>query len=177
MAKDPIWIGEYQPGDPGVHHDDLNSLAADAQRGPDIDVAPPLTKHPTANGFVIGWGAEIPVRIFMVPTDNESVGDNRWKYSWQELRMTASGTWTSGAALRAGTLNAYNRWEVGNTATGTQGCGVVTGTSGNPPANIELGPVVCNGKGVLVIDGIGRTENGEPIYWFSGPNMVKVTCL
>ena len=74
---------------------------------------------------------------------NTDISDNRWSYTWTEVELNITGTYSTKAGGRTNTSHgvAYNRNESGNTGSGVEGNGV---NVDNLPAGFTMQPIGTN---------------------------------
>jgi len=95
-------------------------------------------------------------------------GDNRWTYSWKEIKKTSTGYdgWSDISGGLTGSDNAYNSFEVINSAFGRQGNGVHIDNLA-PGEQIQPCP---NGTPVWLREVVTTSDDKE--YWYDYANGV-----
>jgi hypothetical protein len=116
--------------------------------------------------------------FFAKLTGNATDGDNKWKYSWEEVALSAAGygNWATFTNARTGSTStdpARNFLENMNAATGVQGNGVDVANLDTATATFTMQPIPTN---AIVRMEIVVAADGTVTYWFSVPNGTDGTC-
>lgn len=109
--------------------------------------------------------------IYAQITGSASLGDNRWEYTWEEVRF-AAGLPVRTGAVRTSTSHgkAYNTMEMLNTASGVQGNGV---DIANLSGTFEIKPI--SNKATVQISG-PFNDSDTPRWYFQAVNTVDGAC-
>lgn len=109
-------------------------------------------------------------------TDSESIGTNRWKYAWSEVRRTTLGFETVSGG-RSGTLTsgyAINAIEANNDDTGTQGNSVdIDGAIFTANTGLAIQPAEGDPVVTMWMDYLA---DGTPSYTFEYVNAIDGEC-
>jgi len=111
-------------------------------------------------------------------TGSTPAGDNRWTYSWEEVRKTSAGYggWEAPEGGRTGEDDAYNALEDMNGDTGVQGNGVDLANLDTDDYTFALQP--CPAGAVVRMRPARFTGDGDPVteYWFEYANGIDGGC-
>lgn len=166
MSQNPIQRGKSLTGK--ALKDAFDKALAPIKTGPGMLAADQANRVIDSNAPKDRSRAKFFVRI----TGHTMLSANRWQYDWEEVMLFGTAFITKSGGRNSVTYDkAYNLLEVGNSATGVQGNGVVV-------ENLPQGfAIVAIGTGAIVeITQVTYFSGGQWGYWFSVPNSVDGTC-